>query len=298
MSTLFVVDGNAYLYRAYFTARAIHTDFKNALATMFLALVCKDAKDVKADRLIIGFDGNKGFRYRLYPGYKRSRHENKWLDTEKLPEKGRENVKPVYEYLPDVIEAIRTLGFQVAQVENLEADDLCCSYATQYKDQFDRVVCGARDKDHFQYLEGDHVMLYDSANRVNGELHPVYITQADAEAKTGIPVGKMRLFQTLYGDSTDDIPRIFGKKKAKELVLSYDKIEDAVEDVEYNTDLMANWETLKVNAQLVTLVSDAELPIDPKDAKPPKIENLQNEWLPKAYFNYIEWLYPTSGSLF
>lgn len=294
METIFVVDGNWYCWRSWAVTRAVHRDFSIAMTSMLIGMISKDMAAVRAKKLLICFDGEKNFRYDLYPMYKSSRHEDKPIDNS-IP--GRENVKPVYEYFPIIKEWLDKIQFKWIQYEKYEADDCCCSAAKRYKDQY-RVVVGTKDKDHYQYLD-DNVCLYDSSFKVNGEPKPRYIDVKLAEELKGVSIKKMRLLQALNGDKVDDIPQLFSLRQSKDIINRLGSLKAAMNDEKYADSIKANLEAIKLNGKLVTLLDIVEVP-DVNALTVPKLQldDYAKQNLPKSYFNLIDFLHPKTMSLF
>ena len=296
-STIFVIDGNWYLHRAYAVTRAVHRDFGTALYSMFIGMICKDTAAVQAKRLLICFDGAANFRYKIYPSYKANRHESHAPVDNTIP--GRETAKEIYTYLDGLKALLTELNIAWIQKEKYEADDCCCSASYKYKKDY-KVVVGTKDKDSYQYLDAENdVQLYDSSYKVKGEPKPRYIDAALAEKLKGVPIAQMRAFQSLIGDAIDNIPEIVSAKQAKKILLEFGSIKTALQSAEYKNILLPRLEDIKRNAKLVTLVKDIELPeASELLAKRVILDDELKRNLPKSYFNYVEYACPKSRSLF
>lgn len=294
--TIFIVDGNYYLHRAYAVTRAVHRDFSIALSSLYIGMICKDMAAVRAKKLLICFDGPAVFRFELWPYYKANRREAHTAVDNTAP--GREGAKEIYTYLDGIKALLTEIGMPFVQYDKYEADDCCCSAAAQYKDSYN-VVIGTKDKDSYQYLDTD-VSLYDSSYKVHGEAKPRYITANMVKELKGVEPSEMRTLQALTGDAIDNIPEILGPRQAKLLIKKYGTIKNAMaKDKEYHDMLLPKLEELKRNAKLVTLIKDVKLPkaADLIVKKAVLDEELKNN-LPKAYFNLIDYLYPKTNSLF
>ncbi len=294
METVFVVDCNWYTYRAWAVTRAVHRDFSVAMSAMLIGMLSKDMAAVRAKKMLLCFDSKKNFRYDLLPTYKSSRHEDKPID-QSIP--GRENVKPVYEYIDIIKDYFNKIGFKWIEVEGYEADDCCCSAAKKYA-KTHRVIVGTKDKDHFQYLS-ENIIIYDSSNKVNGEPHPRYIDVKLAEELKGVPIEKMRLLQALNGDKIDDIPQLFSLRQTKDIIHRYGTLKAAMQDDIYATAIKTNLEAIKLNGKLVTLVDTVPVP-EVHELSIPKavLDDQLKQDLPKSYFNLIDYLHPKTMSLF
>ena len=288
---LFVVDGNWYLHRCYFTINPKYREVKDALVYSFISLICKDAGKVGADHLLVAFDGAEVFRYKLYPAYKANRSEQK--EGSNI----REGFKEVYYYLPFVLQTLSQLEFVWIQPRKFEADDVLCSAASFYKDA-DQIICGTKDKDAFQYLN-ERVCLYDSSFKVKGEIRPRFITDKDVPKLKGVEANQMVSYQCLVGDSIDNIPQILHPAKAKKLIKTYGKVTSALQSDEYKEVLLPNLEKLKLNAKLVTLRKDVELPdFEILKLKRKELDDELRQFLPKTYFGLLDQVAPRTKGLF
>lgn len=295
-STIFVIDGNWYLHRSYAVTRAVHRDFGDALYSMFLGMLCKDAAAVQAKKLLICFDGPACFRFKIYPLYKANRREQHTAVDNTIP--GRETAKEIYTYLDGLKALLTELKLPWISYNEYEADDCCCSASYKYKNDY-RVIVGTKDKDSYQYLD-ENVELYDSSFKVKGEPHPRYIDAKLAEELKGIKISQMRAYQSLIGDNIDNIPEILSSRQTKKLLKDYGSVKEAIkQNKEYKELLLPRLEDIKRNAKLVTLVKDVKLPeVNELAVKRVNLDEELKRNLPKSYFNYIEFACPKSRSLF
>lgn len=293
---IFVVDGNWYLHRCFFTLKTSSPNYGEKLALMFLGLVCKDAVAVKATHLLVGFDGPNVFRYKIFPQYKATRktHESSESFTDVQVQ-----AKDVYQFLPDILALLTELKIPFLQPKTFEADDIGCSAAYKYQ-QYARIIVGTKDKDSYQFLS-DNVCLYDSSFKKNGKPFPRYITSDLAEKIKGVPIKSMIAYQCLLGDSIDNIPSIYTASKAKKLLNTYGSIKNALNQGDEQTKVFLKQSLAKIllNQKLVTLCKTVPLP-ELNTLVVPRAQldiQLRNK-LPKTYFNYIDMVNPKSHSLF
>lgn len=281
---IFIVDGNWYLHRCYFTFKSSRP-MEEVLPYSLLALVLKDAVQVKAPRVLVAFDGNSVFRYDIYKNYKASRSEKQ------ASKESEEGYKDVYACLPQVRELFARCGVPLIQHKKYEADDVWASAAVQYSAMGYDVVGGGKDKDGFQVLKKG-VRLYDSSAKPE----PKYMTAEKAEKLKGVPVSKMIMYQTLLGDAIDDIPQVLSPAKAKAVCLKYKSIKDWFEksDEETQRFIRSKQAQLMINNKLVTLKTDLALP-DPAGLRPPKV---QIEGLNQWWYAHQELCWPKSKGLF
>lgn len=293
--TILAIDGNWYLHRAANTLRT-HRPVEEALPYHLLSMIAKDALAVKADYLLVTFDGPSVFRYKVYPLYKASRHEGKSAPVD------AENAEPkvdIYSYLPHIYALFQKVGIIFFQPKFHEADDVLNSVAKAYGDEY-TVIGGAQDKDGYQWLT-DHCKMYDaSAKGKDGKPKPRYIDIAYAEKQKGVTVAQMVDYQTLIGDKGDDIPPIqgFGPAKAKAVLAKYGSIKNWHKECKADREFItAQADNIRRNRKLVKLVDDVLPPNELAEWKLRKNHPV-DKGLSRNFHEYINYLYPKSRGLF
>lgn len=291
MKRIFIVDGNFYLYRAFATLRT-NRPIEEALPYHLLSMICKDAIAVRAHYCCVAFDGPKVFRYKIYADYKNKRNGEKGVgvDNDNNDAKG-----DMYQYLPNIYEFFAQVGLCFYQPTEYEADDVLCSVAHKYGDEYD-VVCGTIDKDAHQYLKPG-IRLYNSINKgPDGKQKPIYITHESIHK--GIPCHRMLDYQTLRGDPGDSIPSILTPMKAKAVIDQFDNLNDwfKASTGDERAFIRAHMEDLRRNRKLVELVRDVAPPNDLEEWKlPKKIPKIE---LPQTFHAYHSFVWPKTKGLF
>ncbi|THB65399.1 MAG: DNA polymerase I [Desulfovibrio sp.] len=184
---VFLVDGTAYLYRAFYAYQSMSrsdglpTNAVYTLVRMFLKMI----REENPKYLIYLLDG-KGptFRNELYEPYKAQR--------EATPE-------PLIAQIEPVKEIIAKLGFPVQVSENCEADDLIAGLAKTFSADRPVVIVGT-DKDLKQCLS-DNVAMWDPMSKDNK-----VTTLADFREATQLVPDQWPDYQAVIGDSSDNIP--------------------------------------------------------------------------------------------
>jgi DNA polymerase I len=292
---LIAFDGNWLLKRLYSVLDQSNPDVGVVLNAWFLNNICKDALAVKATHIVVAFDGAQGFRKDIYPRYKANRHEKERAAP-------AESVAPpinVYEYLPGLIDYLKDAGIAVIQLPKYEADDVLatCARLVETDSTLSKVYLAIKDKDSYQLLN-DKVSIWLSDHKVDGKPHPIEFTAADAEKAKGVACGRMVDYQTILGDRVDNIIGIngIGPKKAAAIINEHATIQDWIDSLPagpLRSQVIASAETLRLNRQLVTLVSNCCT----LDLTTLKLVKVQGSW-PSAYKLYVSWLYPTTKGLF
>ena len=212
--TLLLVDGSSYLYRAFHAMpdlRAVPGD-RTSPATGAIRgmvnMVQKLRKDVPADYVACVFDA-KGptFRDALYPEYKAHRSP--------MPEDLQSQIGPIHDL-------VRLLGWPVLEVPMVEADDVIGTLARIAADQGVQVVISSGDKDLSQLVD-EHITIVDTMNDKRRDV-------AGVQAEFGVPPSLMLDFQTLVGDTVDNVPGVpkVGPKTAAKWLHEYGSLDALV----------------------------------------------------------------------
>lgn len=209
--TLLLVDGSSYLYRAFHAMpdlRAVPGDSTSpatgairGMINMMTAL----RREVRADYAACIFDApGKTFRDEWYPAYKANRSP--------MPDDLRSQIDPIHE-------VVRLLGWPVLNVPDVEADDVIGTLARIGAAQGMQVIVSSGDKDLSQ-LVNDRITIIDT---MNGKKRDV----AGVTAEFGVPPNLMIDYQTLVGDSVDNVPGVekVGPKTAAKWLLEYGSLE-------------------------------------------------------------------------
>ena len=209
--TLLLVDGSSYLYRAFHAMpdlRAVPGDPTSpatgairGMINMMQAL----RSEVRADYAACVFDApGKTFRDDWYPEYKANRSP--------MPDDLRSQIEPIHE-------VVRLLGWPVLCVPGVEADDVIGTLACMAREQGIEVIVSSGDKDLSQLVD-EHITIIDT---MNGKKRDV----AGVTAEFGVPPRLMVDYQTLVGDTVDNVPGVdkVGPKTAAKWLLEYGSLD-------------------------------------------------------------------------
>jgi DNA polymerase I len=213
--TVLLVDGSSYLYRAFHAMpdlRAVPGDptspATGAIRGM-INMLQKLRRDVRADYVACVFDApGKTFRDDLYPDYKATRSP--------MPPDLRLQIDPIHE-------VVRLLGWKVLNVPGVEADDVIGTLSCMATERGYQTVISSGDKDLSQ-LVNEHVVVIDTMNDRKRDM-------AGVEAEFGVPPRLMVDYQTLVGDSVDNVPGVdkVGPKTAVKLLQEYGSLDALIE---------------------------------------------------------------------
>ncbi len=248
--TLVLVDGSSYLYRAYHAMpdlRAVPGDSTSAatgairgMINMMQAL----RKEVHADYAACIFDASgPTFRDEIYPEYKAQRAP--------MPDDLRSQIDPIHE-------VVRMLGWTVLAIPGVEADDVIGTLAVTAASQGIDVVVSSGDKDLSQLVD-EHITIIDT---MNGKRRDV----AGVTAEFGVPPHLMVDFQTLVGDTVDNVPGVpkVGPKTAAKWLMEYGSLAELVARAHEikgvaGENLRNTLDWLPTGRKLVTIRTDCDL---------------------------------------
>jgi len=248
--TLLLVDGSSYLYRAFHAMpdlRAVPGDPSSSptgairgMINMLQSL----RKDVPAEFAVCVFDA-KGptFRDDLYPQYKANRSP--------MPDDLRAQIEPIHE-------VVRLMGWKVLAVPGVEADDVIGTLAATADAQGMQVIVSSGDKDLAQ-LVNERITIIDT---MNGKRRDV----AGVTAEFGVPPHLMRDYQSLVGDSVDNVPGVakVGPKTAAKWLNEFGSLEAVVANAAHikgavGESLRNALDWLPTARTLVTIKTDCDL---------------------------------------
>ncbi len=249
--TLYLIDGHAQIYRAYYAPFAQLTSPKGEPTRaihVFTQMILNLLRDKKPDYLAVTLDvGDESvFRVEIDPEYKAHRD-------------------PAPEDLPPQIERIVTIlqkmEIPILRMRCYEADDIMATLCARHAGPDCDVYLVSRDKDLDQLLT-DHVRMYDPGkDRV--------IDAAAVRAEKGYGPELAVEAQMLMGDSTDNIKGVvgIGPKKAADLLKKYGSVQSIIDHADELTpkmreNVLAFRDRQDAVRKLVTLLPDVPIEFD------------------------------------
>ena len=248
--TLLLVDGSSYLYRAFHAMPDLRvvagdpTSPATGAIRGMINMMQKLRKDVRADYAACVFDA-KGptFRDALYPEYKAQRSP--------MPDDLRSQVEAIHEL-------VALMGWKVLNVPGVEADDVIGTLACMGSKQGIEVIISSGDKDLSQLVD-EHVTVIDTMNDRRRDLSGV-------ESEFGVPPRLMIDYQTLVGDTVDNVPGVpkVGPKTAVKWLLEYGSLDALVAhaaDIKgvVGENLRQSLDWLPRGRELLTIKTDCDL---------------------------------------
>ncbi|MBN1440952.1 MAG: DNA polymerase I [Anaerolineales bacterium] len=251
---LFLVDGHALAYRAYFaltgagaqasrwvTSQGEPTAGTYGFTSILLSLLEKD----KPEYLAVAFDTGRTFRDDLYPQYKATRA--------KMPD----DLRPQIERIREVVRAFR---IPVLEAEGFEADDVLGTVARQASAEGVPVLILSGDRDLLQLVdERVSVRLPGRSLSESTDYDP-----GRFEQEWGFAPPKLIDYKALVGDKSDNIPGVagVGEKTATELLQKFGSLDSIYANLDavaprWRTKLEAGRENALLSRTLATIRTDA-----------------------------------------
>lgn len=258
--TLYLIDGHAQIFRAYYAIRGGMTSPVTGEPTgacfAFTGMLLKLMSKFRPHYVAMAIDTpGKTFRDELYPEYKANR--------ESPPEDFAAQV-------PRIFEITRMFGIPIIGQPGAEADDLIATITQrilddpQYADIDLRIV--SKDKDLEQLLT-DRVSMFD--------IHTDTTIDVDALLENkGITPEQVIDILTLTGDTVDNIPGVkgVGPKTAVKLIQEFGSVQGVLDNIDKikgkrKENIQEAAEFLPLSRKLVTLDHDVDIEFDLGDAK-------------------------------
>ncbi len=254
--TLFLVDGSAVFYRAYFAFirnPLINSRGENTSATFgYVNSLLKVIRDEHPDYLAVVFDTKAPtFRHEMYEDYKSTRA--------KMPEE-------LVDQLPRIRQATEALNIPSFEFEGYEADDVIGTFARKAAARGLQVWCVTGDKDFYQLVD-DRIGIYtpgrggDEASRLSRE---------EVKEKFGIYPELIVDKLALMGDSSDNIPGIagVGPKTADRLLDEFGSLDNVLKKADQikakglRRKVKDGAEAARLSKKLVTIDTDVPVELD------------------------------------
>ena len=151
-SRLILVDGSAYIFRAYYGLPPMNRADGTPINAVFgfTNMLVKLIEDYSDDKMIVIFDAaRENFRNKIYPEYKANRGE------------APDDLVPQF---PLIRECVKSFNIPQLEIEGFEADDLIATYVKlAEKDEIETIIVSS-DKDLMQLVSNKVTMLDPNTN--------------------------------------------------------------------------------------------------------------------------------------
>ncbi|MGH8274392.1 MAG: DNA polymerase I [Gammaproteobacteria bacterium] len=261
---LTLIDGSAYLYRAFHALPPLATADGRPTGAVYgvVNMLKKMLREDAPTHVAVVFDApGKTFRDELFEAYKANRPP--------MPDDMVVQIEPLHA----VIEA---LGLPLVQESGVEADDVIATLALRAAEAGYEVEIGTGDKDMAQ-LVGPHITVVDTMRGTRRD-------RAGVEERFGVPPERIVDLLALMGDSSDNIPGVpgVGQKTAAKWLQQYgslDALRAQADEIKgkIGEKLRAHLDQLDLSRELATVKRDLDLAVGPDDLVPaePDIERLR-----------------------
>ncbi|MEN4042258.1 MAG: DNA polymerase I [Anaerolineaceae bacterium] len=260
---LYLIDGHALAYRAYFalTAGAAGSRFSTrsgeptAGTFGFTSVLLKLLDQEKPEYLAVAFDTGKTFRDDIFPAYKATR--------EKMPD----DLAIQIERIRQLIDAF---GIPRLEVEGYEADDVLGTVARQAVEKGMGVKILTGDRDLLQLVD-DRILV----NLPGRQLSEAKDYDAKAVlAYLGVRPDQIVDYKALVGDTSDNIPGVpgIGEKTAVALLEKYGTLDEIYHHLDevaggVRKRLEAGRDSAYMSRQLAEIRCDAPVRLDLEAAR-------------------------------
>jgi DNA polymerase-1 len=216
---LFLVDGHALIYRAFYaliarplrTSRGENTSAAWGIVNFLLRL----REKYRPDYLVWVLDAGDSFRKTRYPEYKSTR--------EKLDEQLQQDFDLA---IAQVSRLLATFRVPVLSVAGYEADDVIGTLGKRFAAAGQHVVIVSGDKDFYQ-LVGPRISLLNPGRGGSAGVEEHWVDESNASERLGVPPAQVTDWLALVGDSSDNVPGVkgIGEKGAVQLLQEFGSLE-------------------------------------------------------------------------
>lgn len=245
--SLYLIDGSAMFYRAYFAFirnPLINSKGEDTSATFgFVNSILKLIQKENPDYIAVVFDTKAPtFRHKMYSEYKSTRA--------KMPDE-------LVAQLPRIRESVDALNIISLEMEGYEADDVIGTIAHDAAKQGMEVWCVTGDKDFFQ-LVNEQIKIYNPKSATG---KPILYGREEVKEKFGVYPELVIDKLALMGDASDNVPGVpgIGPKTADILLEQFGSLEKILENYEQikakgaRKKIAENIELATLSKELVTI---------------------------------------------
>ncbi|MBC8087801.1 MAG: DNA polymerase I [Phycisphaerae bacterium] len=264
---LFLIDGYALIYRAFFALLQrplTNKSGENTSAAWGIANFLKRLLTTHQPELI-GWvhDAGASFREELYPEYKATRA--------KLTDELQADFDRGLHRITQLLSAYR---MPVLSLPGYEADDVIGTLAAKGVDAGYNVVIVSGDKD-FQQLVRPGVWLLNPGRGGPASVEESWVGVENGAQRLGVAPEFVVDYLALVGDTSDNVPGVkgIGEKGAQELIGLYGTLENIIANAEGITKkrnreaLLLQLDNARLSKQLVTIQCDVPIELNPEALK-------------------------------
>jgi DNA polymerase-1 len=295
---LFLIDGYALIYRAFFamigrpltTSRGENTSAVWGAANFLLRLFRQHAPE----HVAWVHDAGTSFRHEVYPAYKATR--------EKLEPAVQEVFDRSVERVGQLLAAFRV---PLIALEGYEADDVIGTLAQRATERGWHVVIVSGDKDFYQ-LVSPGIALLNPGRGGPAAVDEQWVDETNAAERLGVPPARVVDYLALVGDSSDNVPGVrgVGDKTARQLIEQFGTLDailaraGEVSRKRAREALLAYADAARLSRDLVTIRRDVPLDVnlDALVATPPDRDALAALFSELEFHSLIQQIAPPPPS--
>jgi len=297
-ATLFLIDGYALIYRAFYAMmgrplRTTRGENTSAIwgVTNFLFRLLEEHRPSH-----IGWvhDAGTSFRHRTFPDYKQTRQK---LDEE-LQQDFNRSLERIYSLLAG-------LRVQLVQLEGYEADDVIGTLTSQSLERNLPVVIVSGDKDFYQLIRPG-VRLLNPGRGGAAAIEEHWVDEGNAAERLGVAPSRVVDYLALVGDSSDNVPGVrgIGEKTARSLITLYGDLEAVLAHAGKVTNkrareaLIEGATNARLSRELVTIRCDVPiaLELDRLRVLPPDPTQLRRLFTELEFTTLLDKLEPAAAN--
>jgi DNA polymerase-1 len=255
MKKLLLIDGSSYLYRAFHAMPDLRNKDGEPTGAIYgvINMLRRLRRETAADYIACVFDAKgKTFRDDLYSEYKANRPP--------MPDDLVSQIEPLHE-------CIRALGVSLINEAGVEADDVIATLTAEAGARNIETIISTGDKDIAQLVRPGVTLVNTMSNET--------LDEDGVKNKFGVKPEQMVDYQTLVGDSVDNVPGVakVGPKTAVKWLTQYGSLDEIIAHADeiggkVGENLREALDWLPTARDLVTLRHDCTLPIKLEDLKP------------------------------
>jgi DNA polymerase I len=270
---LFLIDGYALIYRAFFAfinRPLVNSRGENTSAPWgFINFLLRIRDEFDPDHLAVVFDAGTSHREKEFPEYKATR--------EKMPEELEAS-------LPRIRALVEAFRDPVVELEGYEADDVIGTLARKAAEAGLEAVVVSGDKDFHQLVdERIHLLNPGRGGPTGVDAH--WVDESNAAERMGVPPSQVVDFLALVGDSSDNVPGApgIGEGWARRLLAEVGPLDELLADPDRipwkgkRKSIQENRDQIVLSRNLVTIQTDlpVELDLEAWKVQEPDLERLR-----------------------
>lgn len=259
---LYLLDGHALAYRAYFAITASTTE---RLTTQtgeptagiygFASVLMRLIERERPEYLAVTFDGGHSFRDVVFAGYKATRA--------KMPD----DLRPQMARIRQLVDLFH---FPRIELDGYEADDLLGSLAKQAVAKGFGVKIITGDRDLLQLVDERIIVNLTGSRMAEAKDY----TASDVQSYLGVRPDQVIDYKALVGDKSDNIPGVagIGEKTACSLLEQYGTLEGIYNHLDalskgVRAKLESGHENALMSRQLATILTDLKVTLNLEEAR-------------------------------